>query len=170
MSWTSKAKHREYMLSSIQHGRRDILAPPCEDDYSDCYKFVNYCSVKIIQNQCRVTCGTCKAFGPPKNCAKSTYGCCWDNITAASGKDFQGCKDCVDEYAECSYFKGRCHEPGAEKIRLACPVTCNVGCHKKQCLDDKYQAPVCQLYKKYGFCDASQYLMRKLCAKTCGFC
>lgn len=170
MSFVSKARHRQYMLTRIEHGATDELDIPCEDDYSDCSKYVAYCNkYEIIKNKCSDTCGSCRV-PHPENCTESPFGCCWDNFTSATGPSYEGCKPCEDEYAECSYFRGRCHEPGAEKIRLACPVTCNVGCYKKQCLDDKYQAPICKLYKKYGFCEASRDLMGKICAKTCEFC
>ena len=171
-SFTSKARQRAYMVHSIRYGRTDdIYAKSCEDDYSDCYKYVNYChKSKILRTKCAETCFTCRPDTPPLDCKLTKYGCCWDNNTAAAGPNFRGCKPCVDEYPECSYYKNRCHGPGTERIRLACPVTCNVGCQNKQCLDDKHQAKVCKLYKRFGFCKASPELMGKLCAKTCGFC
>ena len=148
-------------------GHNDDESWPCEDDYNNCKEYKKYCGIDIVREKCRITCGTCHRVHI--DCSTTPFGCCWDNQTVAKGPNFEGCKACVDELPECVYHKHRCNDPDARKVRLTCPVTCNVGCHR-QCKDNPHQKPVCHLYKKLKFCKASPILMGKVCAKTCNFC
>jgi len=174
MSWTSKEKQRKFMIESDANGVEVYFEnEECYDDHEKCNEYAKLCpNYKILRQRCKVTCGTCyrPPIDPISNCTTSKYGCCWDNVTVAQGPNFRGCADCVDKYPECKYFKDKCTDPRHSAIRLICPVTCGIGCEKKQCLDNPYQADVCKIYKKYNFCKISPDLMSKMCAKTCGFC
>ena len=166
ISWTSKEKHRTWRVATM-HAQQLADVWQCEDDYSNCKYYKNYCGTKIVRETCRYTCGNCHRVYA--DCSTTTFGCCWDNQIVAKGPDFKGCKPCVDELHECKHHKHRCNGPNARRVRLTCPVTCNIGYHK-QCKDDPLQEPICQLYKRFMFCKASPELMQKICAKTCNYC
>ena len=168
MSWTSKSRQRSYHVSNLEHGENQYKwIQPCEDEHPKCSGFKKLCKdYKVVQHKCKETCGKCRAHMAPIDCSKTSWGCCWDNVTVAEGPNYKGCALCEDKYSECKHFVDQC--PYRHDLRLMCPVTCQVGC--KQCLDNPYQADVCILYKKYNFCTISPDLMQKMCARTCGFC
>jgi len=175
MSWTSKEKQRNFEIANAANGVEVYFEDQeeCYDDHEKCNEYEALCpKYKILRQRCKLTCGTCNRNppAPPINCTRSRFGCCWDNKTEATGPNFRGCADCVDKYPECKYFRDKCADQRHSTIRTICPVTCGVGCEKKQCLDNPYQKDVCKLYKKYNFCKISPDLMSKMCANTCGFC
>jgi len=173
MSWTSKERRRDFLIDTVRDNIKYDWIEPCEDEMTgpSCDKLERkgLCSrFRIVRKKCKSTCGECSQRPPsPPNCGITKYGCCWDNITIASGENFEGCAKCEDKYPECKIFREQCSS--RPDIRRICPVTCQVGC-EKQCLDNKYQAEVCVIYRKYNFCSISPALMMKMCAKTCGFC
>lgn len=167
-SWTNKEKERNYRVEEIKHGQRfdwTKINEKCEDEHPQCKSFTKLCKYKIVTNKCKDTCGYCRAQAAPVDCKITKHGCCWDNRTIAKGPHNKGCPACVDKFSECKLYSSQCSK---QQFQLMCPVTCGIKC--SQCIDNQYQAKICPLYKRYGFCKLSPDLMEKMCSKTCGFC
>lgn len=168
-SWMSKEEERTYKIDRMERGpqtdwtKRNVI---CVDELTGCSNLKAVCKLNIVRRKCQDTCGVCRAAAPP-DCKLTKYKCCWDNVTTAKGPNLKGCPPCADKYDECKVFKKDCDRPD---IRTMCPVTCGIKCSDKQCADNKHQALVCPMYKKYGFCKVSPDLMLQMCSKTCGFC
>lgn len=97
---------------------------------------------------------------------KPTFGCCWDNKTAAMGLNGKGSPVCQDRKRSCRKWTEYCHEVA---VREVCPESCQA-CPKKpsNCLDAKDQKEFCPMYAKFGLCKRRQ--IRVHCKNTCNAC
>lgn len=168
-SWIRHHYHRDIYFDDPLVNMNDFhdQTAICGNTHSNCENMQYLCKdLKIVRDKCKGTCGLCeKSPSPPNTCQTSKYGCCWDNVTASTGENKEGCPPCEDKHTECRYFADVCHLRG--DIRLICPVTCRT-C--EPCLDSVHQGNSCSKYKRYDFCKISPDLMIKICKRTCGFC
>jgi len=170
-SFTDKQEERNFTISSVKKGptvnwvKIDEAQHECADDW-DCKTYGWLCSkYTVIRENCKNTCGGCKRLAAPPNCKVTRFGCCWDNVTIATSANKENCPRCQDKYDECKDLKRDCYRAD---IKVMCPTSCGIPC--KQCLDNQYQAPICPMYKRYGFCQVSPKLMSTVCQHTCNLC
>lgn len=142
---------------------------------------------ETMEEYCRKTCDLCRAPLPPvpdvPKCAKTDYGCCWDNTTTARGPTndiaLSQCAPCMNKQSDwfCNHWKDDCPSPRAGQgdfMRLHCPTTCGVPCdynmNINKCRDDPENALNCIGWYNEGKCTTEQDKMRVLCPSMCGFC
>merc|ERR1712226_217434 len=146
--------------------------PVCEDRYSDCQYYQNYCFegpyTEILQEGCKVTCGTCD--GVPET-IDGGWGE-WSDWTECSqtcgGGQTQRTRNCDNPPPSGG---GRdCHETNGRDRHdiehMSCnPESCNQGGNCR----DRYPQ-TCPYYADIGECENDPRWMNEYCKESCGQC
>lgn len=187
------------MLGDTLHQHKDN-AVTCKDADREAklcqgWKEIGACETnrRGMRRYCAKTCDLCTPPAPPlpvlPACAKTTFGCCWDNTTAAQGPVVDGltdlhdtqCRPCMDRQSPefCNRFSDKCHslrQGQGDVMRNKCPGTCGTPCgynlniNKQVCEDDEAHRQACLEWFIEGKCETNQGTMRVLCPYSCGFC
>ena len=142
-----------------------------------------------MRQYCAKTCDICTPPAPPipvlPACAKTTFGCCWDNKTVAKGPvdDLVAsqCSPCMDRQSKefCVGWSDKCDSliiGQGDVMRERCATTCGTPCnynlniHKSTCHDDVAYRQSCLQWFTEGKCITDSETMRVLCPDSCGFC
>jgi len=175
----------------------DVFTDPaitCKDDATTAtlcplWKAAGACEIQkeTMRKYCSKTCDDCKAPIPPvpdvPACAKTQFGCCWDNVTIAQGSTddliASQCKPCLNKRSAifCHRWKFDCSSKiiGQGDFMIdSCPITCGVPCdynmNINRCRDDPASTQNCIGWYDDGKCTTEQDKMRVLCPSMCGFC
>eukprot|EP00112_Aurelia_sp_Birch-Aquarium-sp1_P003553 Seg1399.4 transcript_id=Seg1399.4/GoldUCD/mRNA.D3Y31 product="hypothetical protein" protein_id=Seg1399.4/GoldUCD/D3Y31 len=130
-----------------------------------CDKYVQYCDIsKSVRRLCQRSCGECRAISP-LHCSVMPFGCCWDGLTYATGKNQEGCPACKNRTSKCKKWGTKKNCGSISAVKKYCPESCGLCA---TCEDEPKAS--CSAYKKRGFCQSLKSTMKVLCKKTCNLC
>jgi len=181
------------LLEGEIHRENDTPTSYCTDDPEEarfCPVWKRWGACSYISDRCAKTCEFCTVQSAPPvpfipKCARTQYGCCWDNKTTAKGPSTDlvasQCPPCMDRQSRrfCFGWRDKCGSEvkgQGDVMRQKCPSTCKVPCkysmnvHANTCTDREEYKQDCLRWFHQGKCRTHKGHMRRYCPMSCGYC